>query len=275
MYEPRLVYGDFFDKWQSEVIPGSVDLVLTDPPFGYFGKTALADSLPFDNVIDLLKFESILDQVLKPTGLFIMFCDFGLLVDSINSFQKFIIWHELILHKTSGNRPPLTQPIRVHQFVGVFRKIGSSPTKLCFDPYANSREGGVYVKRNICRDSKTRLTPNSEINYGDPQGKRWLRSVIDCPSRPNLTEKERSVTTNPFQKPECITDLLIKTYSRVNDLILDPFTGSGTTLVSACKTNRRSVGFEIVIKYYQEANSRIISLIDEVNFSNYLLVELN
>jgi len=275
MYEPRLILGDFFEKWQDEIIFGSIDLVVADPPYGYFNKTALADSLPIDDPIDLWKFELILNQVLKPNGLVVMFCDLNLLISSINAFKIFTIWHELVLSKSSGNRPNLTQPIRTHQFVVVFRRAKSSPTQLCFDPYANSREGGVYVKRNICRDSKTRLTANSEINYGDPQGKRWLRSVIDCPSRPNLTEKERLVTTNPFQKPECITELLIKTYSRVNDLILDPFTGSGTTLVSACKTNRRSVGFEIVIKYYQEANSRIISLIDEVSFSNYLLVELN
>jgi len=272
MYEPRLIYGDFFEKWQSEVIPGSVDLVLTDPPYGYFNETALADSLPVDDPIDLWKFESILDRVLKPSGLIVMFCDLNLLISSISAFEHFTLWHELVLSKTSGNRPNLTQPIRTHQFVATFRRTESLPTKLCFDPYANNREGDVYVKRNVCLNSKTRLTPNSEMNYGDPQGKRWLRSVIDCPSRPNLTEKERSMTTNPFQKPECITDLLIKTYSRPNDLVLDPFSGGATVLISACKTDRRAIGFEICLKYFQEANSRINSYVEEKDTENYLFV---
>ena len=272
MYEPRLILGDFFEKWQDEIIFGSIDLVVADPPYGYFNKTALADSLPIDDPIDLWKFELILNQVLKPNGLVVMFCDLNLLISSINAFKIFTIWHELVLSKSSGNRPNLTQPIRTHQFVVVFRRAKSSPTQLCFDPYANSREGGVYVKRNICRDSKTRLTANSEINYGDPQGKRWLRSVIDCPSRPNLTERERKATSNPFQKPLSVTELLLKVYSREHDLVLDPFAGSATSLIASCETDRRAIGFEICLRYYQEGVTRIINYIDEKENENYLFV---
>ena len=272
MYEPRLIYGDFFEKWQDEIIPGSVDLVLVDPPFAYFGKTALADSLPVDDPIDLWKFESILDRVLKPSGLIVMFCNLNLLISSINAFEHFTLWHELVLNKTSGNRPVLTQPIRVHEFVAVFRRAESSPTKLCFDPYASGRKGGTYIKKNVCRDSKLRLTLNSEVNYGDPQGKRWLRSVLNCPSRPNLTEKERFVTTNPFQKPLSVTELLIKVYSREHDLVLDPFAGSATSLIASCETDRRAIGFEICSRYFEEANSRINSYVEEKDTENYLFV---
>ena len=49
----------------------------------------------------------------------------------------------------------------------------------------------------------------------------------------------------------------IKLFSYVDDLILDPFVGSGTTLIAANKTNRYSIGFEIDLKYCDIAKRRI------------------
>jgi len=45
--------------------------------------------------------------------------------------------------------------------------------------------------------------------------------------------------------PEDISDLLIKLFSSSGDTILDPFAGSGTSLVSALKQNRKCIGVEI------------------------------
>lgn len=45
--------------------------------------------------------------------------------------------------------------------------------------------------------------------------------------------------------PEDISNLLIKLFSFTGDTILDPFVGSGTTLKSAIKQNRNSIGIEI------------------------------
>lgn len=53
----------------------------------------------------------------------------------------------------------------------------------------------------------------------------------------------------------------IKLFSYQNDLIFDPFAGSGTTLIVASNTNRRSVGVELDPKYCELAKNRIL---DEV-----------
>ena len=50
---------------------------------------------------------------------------------------------------------------------------------------------------------------------------------------------------------------LIKYYSFCGDLILDPFVGSGTTLISAFKLNRKSIGFEIHKDYITIFENRI------------------
>lgn len=54
----------------------------------------------------------------------------------------------------------------------------------------------------------------------------------------------------------------IKLFSFVEDLVFDPFAGSGTTLIAANKTNRYSVGLEIDTKYCELAKQRIINETD-------------
>jgi len=51
----------------------------------------------------------------------------------------------------------------------------------------------------------------------------------------------------------------IKLFSFVDDIIFDPFVGSGTTLIAANNTNRYSVGLEIDSKYCELAKQRIIN----------------
>jgi len=275
MYEPRLVFGNFFRRWEFEIIPGSVDLVLTDPPYNLFSQTRLAGDLPFDDKIDLFQFEDIMDEILKPNGLIVVFCNLNLFFKMMNVFECFVLWHELILSKTSGNFTCKTQPIRTHEYIAVFRRKESAPSDLFFNPYAGERKGNFYIKKNVKRLQKTRLTGNPGINIGDPAGRRWLRSVIDSPSRPNLTAEERSATSNPFQKPEVTIRLLIDTYSRINDLILDPFAGSSVVLICAQDLNRRSIGFEKHTKYYGESMLRLKKVNDKKLVEGWLFVHSN
>jgi site-specific DNA-methyltransferase (adenine-specific) len=56
-------------------------------------------------------------------------------------------------------------------------------------------------------------------------------------------------TDHPTQKPEKLLAKIILASTSENDLILDPFAGSGTTAVVAKKLNRRFVGIEMDEKY--------------------------
>lgn len=61
---------------------------------------------------------------------------------------------------------------------------------------------------------------------------------------------------HPTQKPSGLFSLIIADYSKENDLILDPFLGSGTTCFCAKKLNRYSIGIEIEEKYCEIAARR-------------------
>lgn len=62
---------------------------------------------------------------------------------------------------------------------------------------------------------------------------------------------------HPTQKPSFLMDWCLNNYSEPNDLILDPFLGSGTTVVACKKLNRRFIGIEISPEYCKIANQRL------------------
>jgi DNA modification methylase len=59
-------------------------------------------------------------------------------------------------------------------------------------------------------------------------------------------------------KPETLTRALILTCSRPNDLVLVPFSGSGTECAMAAKENRNFIGFDIENKYVEMGNKRCV-----------------
>lgn len=59
--------------------------------------------------------------------------------------------------------------------------------------------------------------------------------------------------------PKELSDKIVKYYSYVNDVVLDPFMGSGTTAVSCIDLNRKYVGIELHQEYIDMAEKRIRS----------------
>ena len=62
---------------------------------------------------------------------------------------------------------------------------------------------------------------------------------------------------HPTEKPVGLLASLITSVTKPGDLILDPFAGSGSTLVAAKKTGRRFIGIELDDKYFEKAQRRI------------------
>jgi site-specific DNA-methyltransferase (adenine-specific) len=62
-----------------------------------------------------------------------------------------------------------------------------------------------------------------------------------------------TIANFPVELPKRCIELL--TYE--NDIVLDPFMGSGTTAIACLQTNRKYIGFEISSNYFKVASSRI------------------
>lgn len=93
---------------------------------------------------------------------------------------------------------------------------------------------------------------------GNPLGK----NPSDVWEIPNVKAKHIEKTEHPCQFPVAIPQRLIKALTHENDLILDPFMGSGTTGVAAVVEKRRFAGAELQADYYDIAIGRITDAIE-------------
>jgi len=89
----------------------------------------------------------------------------------------------------------------------------------------------------------------------------WLgqQEMLNVFKTPILGGEERGKggLYHPTQKPLSIVSKLIKVSSNENDIILDPFLGSGTTAVAAKQLKRNFIGIEISKKYCKIARDRL------------------
>ena len=73
----------------------------------------------------------------------------------------------------------------------------------------------------------------------------------------NMKYKEKRY--HPTQKPVNLIIRLLMEFSKESDLILDPFLGSGTTMVAAERLGRNSIGIEISKEYCEIAYKRLLN----------------
>ena len=64
---------------------------------------------------------------------------------------------------------------------------------------------------------------------------------------------------HPTQKPVAVLKKLISIYTDPGDVVIDPCAGSGATLRAAYELGRNSYGFEIVRKFYNQAQSKMLN----------------
>jgi len=87
-----------------------------------------------------------------------------------------------------------------------------------------------------------------------PGRKRWngggAHAVWTCPV-------EREGRVHPAQKPLALMQTMVRLFSDPGELVLDPFTGSGTTGVAALSLGRRFEGWELDPGYASLARSRL------------------
>lgn len=79
--------------------------------------------------------------------------------------------------------------------------------------------------------------------------------------------KDKEIKYHPTQKPLPLFVWLLEKYSTSADIILDPFLGSGTTLLACRKTGRNGIGFEINPDYEPIIRKRIMADIDPIESS--------
>lgn len=131
---------------------------------------------------------------------------------------------------------------RVHDVLLRFVKNASVEPRFCqiYEPLAASTVAtwGKQKQRAVVGAAgvRTRSSRTADESPGTPLGDVWEIGIIGPVAR------ER--TGYPTQKPEALLERLINTCTGPDDLVLDPYAGSGTALVVASRLGRRVLGID-------------------------------
>ncbi len=87
--------------------------------------------------------------------------------------------------------------------------------------------------------------------FNKPEGTSYLRPIYKCPS---VASKKR---LHPTQKPLKLIEDILQVHTNENDVVLDLFTGSGTTAEACLKHNRIFIGSELDEEFYRKAMERL------------------
>lgn len=117
-----------------------------------------------------------------------------------------------------------------------------NPIPFCFNKYVSDLEFIVYVHG-----------VNSTFNNEEDYKLKLKTKRFASPST-----KDR---IHPTQKPIDLLSELIRLHTKENDIIFDPFMGSGSTGVASLKNNRRFIGCEINIDFFEKTKSVFDNLV--------------
>ncbi len=234
MMTNQLICGDAIEVMSALPI-ASVDLVIADPPYNlgkdYGNNRDLKAWHEYEQFTDAWIRQAI--RILKPTGSIYVFMGvrfisklFTLLEEKHGLlFNSWITWH-------------YTQ--------GMGRKVGFSPRHEDILFFNKTRDftfnlDAVRVPQKYYRQRNNMAGANpSDV---------WQFSHV------HYCSAER--VEHPTQKPEALMERVIRASSNPDDLVLDPFVGSGTTSRVAAFLGRRWIGIDINPDYIALARNRI------------------
>lgn len=250
----------------------SFDLIYLDPPFYTQKVQRLSDrngkKYEFPDIWNSLSeyleymkariFE--MKRVLKSTGGLFLHCDVSAshhlrkLLDDVfgeGNFQSEIIWS---FKRWSNSRKGL---ISAHQTIFYYTKgkdfkfntlYGNYSATTNLDQILQERERDESGKAVYKRDEHGQIVAAKE-KRGVPLSDVW--------EIPFLNPKAKERTGYPTQKPIELLDRIVQISTDKGDLVLDPFCGSGTTLVSAKLLERKYVGIDVNKDAIEIANERL------------------
>ncbi|MCC6125787.1 MAG: site-specific DNA-methyltransferase [Pirellulales bacterium] len=213
----------------------SVDLIVADPPYN-LGKD-YGNNHDVRGVDEYLVFSRKwlreAHRILRPTGTIYVFMGFRFishLYDILDRelgmfFNSWIVWHYTQgMGKTRGFSPR-------HDDILMFTK--STRFKFFLDNVRVPQK--FYRERNNMRGA----------NPGDV----WTFSHV------HYCNENRQ--NHPTQKPEGLVERMVLASTDENDLVVDPFAGSGTTLRVCQQIARRAIGIEINPEYAEMTRRRL------------------
>lgn len=198
-----------------------VNHIITDPPYNISQCNNFStmknprkgvDFGEWDKSFDLYNWISDYEQILDKNGSMIIFCSYRYISHIIDKLEDSgMNVKDILIWKKSNPMP---------------RNINRR--------YVQDTEFAVWAVKK-----------NSKWIFNKPKNSSYLRS---CYETSTVSGKER--TSHPTQKSLKLMEQIIQVHTNKNDIILDPFMGSGTTGVAAIEEGRKFIGIELEEEYF-------------------------
>lgn len=235
--ETNIVLGDLFEIGEHRLLCGDstdsdavaklmkdekADIMVTDPPYNvaYEGKTKEAMTIKNDKMSNE---------------------DFK---DFLNSFFSCSL-----IELKEGSPIYVFCPIEDGAFLNAFLNSGFKLQSIL-----------IWLKNSIVMGRKDYNYKHEPILYGWKEGAahKWYgnfdkSTIIECNKPPRNGE-------HPTMKPIELLEIVLNNSSKKNDLVLDLFLGSGSTMVASHQLKRKCYGMELDPKYCQVIVDRMIKL---------------
>lgn len=234
----------------------SVSFVFTSPPYADHGKQFPTFTEP-DYPTALLRIMSELRRILTDDGSVCLVirahvCN-GVESDYVDRTKAVLrqdgwtVPGTLIWHKPDA--PALgskDRPRRTWEFVLWFSKTSR--------PYIDLRANGAYSSK--LGEHHNRLNRAlSGKRTTKHVGKSRMPDLFVCPIRDN-----DSFNPHPTVFPVALPEFYIRAFSKPGDTVLDPFCGSGSTLIAAVRLGRNAIGIDIKPEYVELSRERLVGV---------------
>jgi len=219
----------------------SIDLTVTDPPYliNYSSFRTKSKQIKNDDNSEWVEpFFKELSRVMKKESHLYCFCDFEMSAEFLIEIRKYWKVRNLLCipRKMKGNGG---------------ERIFQQQFEYCiFATLGNKKQGRKFNQTQILKPSagylKDKRYKAKEWLYRLPD--HWHWTTASAFNHDRLHPNQKNV--------ECLKDM-ISLSSSPGEVVFDPFTGSGSTLVAAKELGRNYIGCELDTKYYEISTNRL------------------
>lgn len=259
----RLIHQDCVDGMK-ELEDNVIDLTVTSPPYDDLRSYNDSSSWNF-NTFTLVADE--LYRVTKVGGVVVWVIGDAVVKGSEtgSSFKQALYFmelgfklHDTMIYEKNGSPFPARRDGNRYSQLFEYMFVLSKDTKpktanlLCDKP--NRWAGYTHFGKGSIRQKDGQLVERNikPIPEYSPRNNIWKYNTGK-----NYSTKDEIAFEHPAIYPESLARDHILTWSKENELVLDPFMGSGTTIVCCRETKRNYIGYEIDDEYYTIARKRL------------------
>ena len=238
--------------------PASVGLIIADPPYFRVLKERWDNQWPDENAYldwSMCWLRAAM-RTLVPGGLCYVFGQLGKrehvwlhLMSRICAefqFHDLIIWDRAVGYDRRDSFCPAYEQILVLKKEGAPARFDKDAVREPYDAATQTR----YLKDRRYLDKEKR---RAYLEAGKFATNLWRV--------PSLKGSSKEKVGHPTQKPLALLERIVSSSSRAGDCVLDPFCGSGSSLIAAQKLGRISIGIEADPRWAALARARLAKAI--------------